>query len=212
MKSSKYVFLIVFLLSVTFSLKAQKQIIQLSGLTVAGDSLYGIQGVHIINKNSKVGYVSSEKGYFSFPVKAQDTILFSFVGFKKEYLVILSNCPENKFTIILDMKIDTTQLDLIEVLPYPTVELFKEAFVRLELPEDKLKKNIDRNLDERILRKIFTNMDMTASMNYTNYTQDQIRRFEQPGFVATSQILNPFAWIQLIKAIKNGEFKRKEDE
>ena len=81
-----------------------------------------------------------------------------------------------------------------------------------KLPEDKLVANMNRNLDQKKLRRMFKSMDMTASMNYKNYTQAQIERFEKPGFVATSQIFNPFAWVALIKAIKNGEFKRDDDD
>ena len=213
MKVYKYLFIcFIFGISSISIAQVEKEIVQFSGLVVAGDSLFGLQGVHIINKSSRIGYVSTESGYFSFPAKEQDTILFSFVGFTKEYVVIPQNCKENKLTKIINLDIDTVQLEMIEVLPYPTVELFKEAFVHLELPEDKRITNMNRNLDEKKLRRMFENMDMTASMNYKNYTQAQIERFEKPGFVATSQIFNPFAWVALIKAIKNGEFKREDDE
>ena len=211
-KKSQILFILFIVISMSINAQVERNIVQFSGLVVAGDSLFGIQGVHVINKSSRVGYISSESGYFSFPAKEQDTILFSFVGFKKEYVVIPSKCKENKLTKIVNLEIDTVQLDMIEVLPYPTVELFKEAFVHLKLPEDKLVANMNRNLDEKMLRRMFEGMDMTASMNYKNYTQAQIERFEKPGFVATSQIFNPFAWIALIKAIKNGDFKREDDE
>ena len=211
MKKLKLTLILLLITGITHSVFAQKEIIQFSGLVVAGDSLFGLQGVNIINKNAIIGFITSESGYFSFPAKAQDTILFSFVGFKNQYIVIPSKAEDNKFTQIVELIVDVTQLELIEVFPYPTVELFKQAFVHLELPENKWEKNMNQNLDQRKLRKMFENMDMTASMNYKNYTQEQIKRFEQPNFIATTQLFNPFAWIQFIKAIKNGDFKQEED-
>ena len=187
------------------------ELVQLSGLVVAGDSLFGVQGVSVLNRSERKGVVTDKFGFFSFPVKENDTIIFSFIGFEKGTLIIPENCADNKYTQIIEMTVDTTQLITIDVVPYPTLQLFKEAFVKLRLEDEDLHQNMAKNLDQKKLRKMFEEMDMTASMNYRHYSTEQIKRYEQPNFFATSEILNPFAWIKLIRAIKNGDFKRKED-
>ncbi len=201
--------LFVFNISVV-SGQETKEVIQFSGLVVAGDSLFGMSGVHVINKNSRQGGTTDISGYFSLAALEHDTILFSFIGFKPKHIIIPKNLKDNELTLMVPLELDTTQIDAVEILPYPSEQLFKHAFVHTELPEDKLMANMNYNLDPRRLRKMMNEMDMTASMNYKHYTLQQIKQYEQPNFLPSSQIFNPFAWVKLIKAIKNGDFKREE--
>ncbi len=185
-------------------------VVQFSGVITAGDSLYGLGGVHIINKNSRKGSASAEHGFFSIPTLEGDSILFSYVGFKSLYVQIPEDCEDNKLTLIVEMELDTTNLEALEVLPYPSLQLFKDAFVKTELPEDPLYSNMNKNLNQKMLRRMMREMDMTASMNYKHYSLEQIKQYEQPNFLPSTQLVNPLAWLKFIKALKNGDFKRDD--
>ena len=98
-----------------------RKIIQFSGLVVAGDSLFGVNGVHVININERKGITTDQYGFFSFPVKELDTIRFTYIGFERAELVIPRDKDgDQQYTRIIELKADTTQLYSVEVMPYPT--------------------------------------------------------------------------------------------
>ena len=209
----KLFFFSILLLFFSISSQAQddKKIIQFSGIVTTGDSLFGLPGVHVYVPKSGRGTTTNEVGYFSMPALEFDSVIISFVGYRKQYIILPSGDEKQSYTAFIRLREDTTTLPEIDILPYPTIEVFKQAFLALELPEDD-KENFEKNLEEKAMKRMMNALAMDGSANYKYYTQQEIQRIEQRQMVRVNSLLNPFAWVKLFKAIKNGDFKQDKDE
>ena len=114
-------------------------LVQFSGVIVTFDSLQPIPFSSIMIKNSNRGTVSDYYGFFSFVAKMKDTIEFSALGFKKAIFVIPDTLTDQRCSMIQILKQDTILLKEVMIFPWPTKEQFKEAFLRLRIPDDDLK-------------------------------------------------------------------------
>jgi len=174
---------------------------------IDGDSSYGVPGVHIYIPNA-VGTTSNHIGFFQLPTQVGDTVVIRALGYKQQQLVV----PEREdlgFSVIIDLKTDTTMLPIVEVYPYPTKELFKEAFLALQLPDQEIK-NMEKNLDPETITWMSQNMAMDGSINYRNYMNQYISTSANSNFSPSFSILNPFAWARFIRSIKKGDLKKKD--
>ncbi len=189
--------------------QGQKRVVQLSGLVVSGDSLFGLPGANVYVAKAGRGTSTNEFGYFSMPVLAGDSVTVSMVGFKKYNLFIPTNYSRESYSVIIELKEDPTMLPVVDVFPYATEEVFKEAFLALRLPT-KDKTNAEKNLDEQLLRRIFSNMPMDGAQNQQWAQQQFSRQQEMRGTVPANPLLNPFAWSELINSIKRGDFKKRK--
>src|SRR5688572_8850772 len=108
----------------------QNKVIQFSGLTVGGDSLYGIPGVYLYVPKAGRGTTSNHLGYFSLPTLVGDTVLIKAIGFKQKQYIIPD--VEEKLSVIIELSADTSFLPVVEIFPWPTETIFKEAFLALE--------------------------------------------------------------------------------
>ena len=113
-------------------------------------------------------------------------------------------------TLIIELKPDTTILPEIEIFPYPTEDLFKKAVLAIELPNRKDLENLDKSLNKDMLRKMYANQPMSANMNYKYFMDQQMLSTSQKYQLPSNPLLNPFAWVKFIKAIKRGDFKKKD--
>jgi len=199
-----------------FAAQAQNspaRVIQVSGLVVGGDSLYGIPGVHVYIPKAGRGTVTSAVGYFSMPVLQGDSIVIRSMGYKeKSYVVPHENADQ--LSVIIQLNEDTTLLPEVLIFPYPTERLFKEAFMALKLPETDMD-NMHRNLNDQVLKRMLYNAKPDGSQMHSYYMQQQIQKQDYKYNSPTFNFLNPFAWSQFIKSVKQGGLKNnpyKEDD
>ena len=185
-----------------------KNVVQLTGIVVENDTEIGIPGVHLYVPTAGRGTTTNPYGYFSMPALVGDSIVVSAVGFQKTSFVIPAD-KGNSISAVIELKEDTTYLREIEIFPYPTEELFKEAVLALELPYQENLNNLDEFLSADVLNRMYWEMGPSANMNHRFFMDQQFRaqqyRFQAPP----NPLLNPFAWAQLIKSIKRGDFKNK---
>ncbi len=187
----------------------KERLVQFSGVVVTADSLQPIPFTHIMVKKTRWGAVADYYGYFSFVARAGDTILFTSVGYKKSLYTIPDTITRNRYTLIKTMTADTILLDETVIYPWPTKEQFREAFVKMDIPQDDLERaRINLAREEMKERAMLTPMD--ASMNYKNYMQWETYKHYYIGQTQPITILDPFAWAQFFKAWKEGKFKRKK--
>jgi hypothetical protein len=203
---------------VPFSCIAQKKVawqdgkhdlVQFSGIVVEGDSLRPIPYTSIIVKNSNRGTVSDYFGYFSFVAQESDTIEFSAIGFNPAIFIIPDTLTTSKYSLIQVLRMDTINLALAEVYPFPTKEQFKKAFLKLSLPEDDMVR-ADRNMARADVKEQMTGMAMDASLNYQYSMQQYQSKLYYAGQLPPNNLLNPIAWAKFVKAWKNGDFKKKK--
>jgi hypothetical protein len=181
--------------------REERDVIQLSGVVVVKDSTMGIPGVHVYVPKNRRGTSANQFGYFSFPVLEGDSIIFSAVGFRKKHLIV-PDLEEDKLTVIIPLYEDTTFLEEVEILPYPTEELFKEAILAMQLPNQGDLDNMSRNLDPAILAEMYRNMPMDGSMNHRYFTQMQSQYWNDNASFRPNPLLNPFAWGEFFRSLK----------
>lgn len=190
--------------------QGERQILQLSGLVLGEDSTSGLGGAHIFVPEAGRGTTSNPYGYFSMPVLAGDSVIFSSVGYKRQHYIVSKNATEN-LTIVVEMQTDTMYLEPIAIFPFPTEELFKEAILALQLPDEGQYNNMRQNLGAELLARMFDNMPMDGSMNHRYFMQQQFDRMQYSAGPRPNPLLNPFAWAEFIKSLKRGDFKKRND-
>lgn len=213
----KLILTAIFLLgSPAFSVAQQEDLIQLSGFVITEDSSTAIPNATAKIVGEPRGTVANLEGFFSLIVKAKDTVEFSSIGFKPARYVVPEDPKDNKIKLIQPLEYDTLVHEEAVVHPWPTKGEFKEAFLELDLPDNR--RTIARkNLQREKLNELSKNLPMDAKENFNLYRQQLHREgFRQGanlsfynmggGTPIPGSLLNPFAWAEFIDAIESGDF------
>jgi hypothetical protein len=174
-----------------------KRVIQLSGVTM--DTVAGpVPFVNIYVPAAGRGVKTNSVGFFSLPVLAGDSVVISSVGYQRQYYVVPYDAPEYQ-TIFVSMVQDVTYLKEVEILPYPTEEVFKEAVLALNLPADQID---ERNLNAELLALMLKTTPMDGPLNQ-RYSLNQWAASQNDKFMpVTNPFLNPFNWAKFFKGLK----------
>ena len=186
------------------------EIVQFSGLVVAGERAYGVPGVTIAVSHGRRGTTTNALGYFSIPVLAGDTTQISALGYRRRNYVVPPT-PSASHSVIIYLEADTLQLPTVDVTPFPTEALFKEAFLALDLNHRDVD-NARKNLDPFSMEEMARTAPMDGKNNYTYAMNQRIRRIETGNGqqVPTLSLLDPFAWGRFIESVKRGDLKKKD--
>jgi hypothetical protein len=189
-------------------LRAQeKRLIQFSG-TVMDELLQPMPFAHILVLNNYRGAITNTFGNFSLVVEESDSVLISSVGYKRKYMVIPENLPSKFLTMEIVLLVDTLAIAEAKIYPWKSYEEFREAFVNLKLPTDDMEK-ARRNI-ALIRTQIIMDHEPSARANFQYVMQKQYEQTFIQGGVPSYQLLNPFAWAKFFKALKRGDFKKKD--
>ena len=189
--------------------KREKQVVQFSGVVVGQDSTTGVPGVHVYVPKAGRGTTSNVYGYFSMPTLAGDSVILSAIGYEKILYVIPADQGEN-ITAFFELTADTTYLEEVEIFPFPTEKDFKQAVLALKLPSNNFSQD---NLGAEVLARMAETLPLDGKEAYNNFVHQQFytshnRFLYNPN--PTAALLNPFAWAELVKSIKRGDFKKKK--
>jgi hypothetical protein len=79
---------------------------------LVSDEEQPLEGVNVIQKNTKIGTVTNEKGEFTFPnkLKTGDVLLFSYLGYETQEVEIKDN------TSFITLKLTTDLVEMIGAL------------------------------------------------------------------------------------------------
>ncbi|WP_420385146.1 carboxypeptidase-like regulatory domain-containing protein [Roseivirga sp.] len=210
LKNLKYTLAKTFALTLVFLLclgqKSQAQdgpklqVVQVSGLVMNSDSTMTIPGVHIYDQRGR-GIPTDFKGWFSKAFIAGDTLTISAIGFKNQKVVVPDSVGD-RATVIFSLEEEVTQLADVEVNPFPTEELFKEAILAMNLTQDQ--ENVLNNYEPDIVRELVRTMPLegSPSMNYRYMMNQQFQNLQNSQGPRTNPLLNPFAWAQFINSLK----------
>jgi hypothetical protein len=198
------VLLVVFFLSMATESHAQqpKRVIQLSG--VAMDTATGpVPFVNIYVPAAGRGVKTNSVGFFSMPVLAGDSIVISSVGYQRQYHIVPEDANEYT-TIFIPMVQDVTYLREVEILPYPTEEVFKESVLALNLPPDEID---EKNLNAELLALMLKTTPMDGPLNQ-RYSLSQWAASQNDRFMpVTNPFLNPFNWAKFFSGLKKNKKK-----
>ena len=198
----------VFGVAQTAFAQQNKRVIQLSGVVlgqVQGDSVIQIPGAHIYVPKAGRGQTTNQVGFFSMPVLVGDELVVSSVGYERQKFTVPESSSEYQ-TIVVTLSQDTTYLDEVIVMPFPTEEVFKQAVLALNLPlEDG---QIDkRNLNAELLALMMKSTPMDGYQNqryYLNQWASSTNARYQP---VTNPFLNPFNWAKFFNGLKKEKKK-----
>ncbi|MFC5409044.1 carboxypeptidase-like regulatory domain-containing protein [Larkinella bovis] len=197
----------------TAQAQGQEKLIMFTGIITAGKTSEPLPEAYISIPRAGRGVLSNTIGYFAIPVLPGDSVVFSYVGFKKQYHIIPRRLTETSYSAVVAMQEDVQMLTEVKVYPYPTEELFKQAFVNMKLPDERERANLARNTSAESMQRLAALTPMSAAANYRYYLNQQW--FGRESMTGRSQMttipfLNPFAWASFIKSVKNGDLKKKD--
>jgi len=179
--------------------QGKQRVIQLSGIVLGQDSTSGIPGVHVYVPKAGRGTTTNRVGYFSMPVLVGDEVVISAIGYEKQYYKI-PDLEKDNMTVIIELISDTTYLEAVEIMPFPTEEIFKEAVIALNLPVDKPVNN--ENLNEELLALMLRTTPMDATMNHRYYLDNWQQAQQDRYGPRPNPLLNPFNWARFFKSLK----------
>jgi hypothetical protein len=194
-------FLLHLTLSYSVDLKAQNQrrIIQLSGVVLGSDSASFVPGVHIYVPKAGRGTTTNSVGFFSMPVLVGDSLVISSVGYQRQHYIIPNTAKEYQ-TIIITMVEDITFLKEVEIVPFPTEEVFKEAVLALDVPLDGTLDS--KNLNAELLALMLRTTPLDGPQNQ-RYSLDQWAAYQNRSYQpVTNTLLNPFNWVKFFNSLK----------
>jgi signal peptidase I len=205
---------LVFLLLSWISLTglAQKQIVQFSGFIrdVESSSIVPYAAVYIQDKNQ--GTISGSDGFFTFAAAKGDTILIKSLGYKPFKVVIPQDIEGTSFSREILLERDVIELKGVTIRPLPEPNQLRQAMINLDIPDNMAELAQQTIANSIIDDEIERNTRYDGAENYNQYVKQQTQYYynrfgnQRPGISLT----NPFAWAEFIKAIKNGDFKRKK--
>lgn len=185
-----------------FSQVDRKKIIQFTGVVLNQDSTSVIPGVHIYIPKSGRGTTTNPYGFFSLPVMEGDSIVFSAVGYKRSFYIIPEHKSESSMKLIVTLEDDIQFLEEVEIRPYPTEAMFKEALITMELPYEKEYANIYNWMNSEIMKKGYYDLPASPNANHRYFMQQQFQSYINRYSPPQNQLLNPFAWNQFIRSLK----------
>lgn len=141
------------------------------------------------------------------PVLEGDSVVFSFIGLKKQTFKVPDIVENDRISLILTMEVDEIALAEIEVMPYPTEDEFKRAILAMNVVDPMA---ISRaNMSPEMLLRWAESMPASGEENFRYFQQGQMLQNQDLYGPRPLRILDPFAWSQFIRSIKRGDLKSK---
>ena len=182
-------------------------IVQLSGMVMNADSTEVIPFVNIFDPKRGRGTSSNYLGWFSKPFLAGDSVVFSAIGYKRKQIIVPDTVGD-RITVVVNLEEDVTQLPDVEINPFPTEEIFKEAIMAMNLTQEQ--ENVLQSFDPALVQDLVQNLPIegSAALNYRYLMNQQFYNLQNSAGPRTNPLLNPFAWAQFINSFKKKKKKR----
>ncbi len=190
----------------------EKKLVQFSGIVIHADSLEPLPFVNVINisRNYK-GTYTDMRGFFSLVVSVGDTIQISSLGYKKQELIIPKDLVNNSLSAIFKLKIDAIDLPMVYIFPYATIEQFKQAFIKLRLPDDDLM-IAQKNLDAATMMALSSAMTWDGTQNTRYYFQQQSEKLYWRGQQRYNPLLDVVKINQFMRLLNDGKISLKNEK
>lgn len=187
----------------------ERKVIQLSGIILNSDSTDAVPGVNIYVPKKGRGTSSGRYGYFSMPVLEGDSVVFSFIGLKRQTFKVPNKVDDDKISLILTMQVDEISLAEIQVMPYPTEEEFKKQVLAFNY-EAPMAIDTRGNMSTETLLRWAEGMPASANENWRYFQQGQMLQIQDRYGPRPFTLMDPFAWSKFIQSIKRGDLKKKD--
>ncbi|SOE22645.1 CarboxypepD_reg-like domain-containing protein [Spirosomataceae bacterium TFI 002] len=186
--------------------QGQEKYITFSGFVIDGKSDEPLPGAYIINERAGRGTLSNSKGYFLIDVFPGDSLVFSYLGFKKQYHIIPKDVTLN-YSAVVELMENATMLKEVKVYPFRNEEEFKLALIEMELPDARDRDILDQNFSKANLERAMALQGMGAGANYRYAMNQQLMQIQSQGQMTVNPLTNVFSWGNFIKSVKDGSFQ-----
>ncbi len=116
----------------------QGQIIEYSG-RILDEDFYPLYGAMVRISGTGLATSANEEGHFFLPVQKGDTLIISHLGYLPALQAITQADSNNRAFGITTLKKTVYELQTVDIFPWPeTYQEFKQAFVQLQLEEEKM--------------------------------------------------------------------------
>lgn len=215
----KYIAIVLFFLSISFSVQAQKEIeqdsvVQFAGYVVSegedGDVI-PLPYTNIAVVGTSRGTSSDMDGYFSFVAVKGETIRFSRIGFEDVDYVIPDTLSGTFYSYVQIMTEGAELLPEAVIFPWPDKDYFKYDFLAIDISNE-LRSKAQENLAEEILREARYTVPADGKEALNLETKRRVTEYQYTGQVKPQNIFSPIAWKKFIDAWRRGDFKKKKDK
>jgi hypothetical protein len=206
---NRITFLLVFMSLIISTLafsQGEIKYITFSGLVIDSQTKEPLPGAYITIPRAGRGTLSNSKGYFVLGVFPGDTVIFSYLGFKKQFHVIPKKA-EIDYSVFVELQVDSKMLKEVKVYPFSTEEEFKQALVDMKLPDDRERRILEETYSPENIAKMASVHGMSSDANYRYANSQFLKQIESRGQITTNPLLNPFAWVNFVKAVKSGSWR-----
>lgn len=207
-------YLLIFIVAISFLIgnqafaQGEKKYVTFSGFVIDGSNDEPLPGAYVINDRAGRGVFTNAKGYFIIEVFPGDSILFSYLGFRKQFHIIPKSVGLD-YSAVVELSIDAKLLKEVKVYPFRTEEEFKTAFLEMELPDAKEREILEKNYSSDNIKRLAANQGMGSMGNYRYAMDQQLMHLQGQKQFTTNPLTNPMAWMSFIKSVKNGSLRDK---
>jgi hypothetical protein len=183
-------------------------LVQFTGFVVNYDSTKTIPFATIRISGTSRGTYSDMQGYFSFVAKRSDLLIFTCLGFEPKYYKVPTNTKGKKFKSVVAMELDTFLMEEAVIYDRPTEAQMDYMFSRQKLPISDYT-IAEQNLRRKPLSEMAENLPNDGYANASWKFNDYANKAYYNGQAQPIPVLDIFAWSKFLKALENGDLKRK---
>ncbi|CAM3841978.1 carboxypeptidase-like regulatory domain-containing protein [Aquirufa aurantiipilula] len=191
--------------------QGQDKTVLFLGRVVTATKAEDLPLAYVYNPKAGRGALSDNFGMVEMYVFPGDSLVFTYVGYQKKYYIIPKN-TDQVHRAIISLSEESKILSEVKVFPHSSEEEFKQAFLNMRLRDEKQRGILANNLEQSKLNVFALQAGMGASSNFRNFSDQMVSAQANKTFYASPilSLTNPFAWINFIQSIKNGDLKKKE--
>ena len=192
LKQLKFTILLVFSvinISILIGQQSEESPVSFSGIVFNSDSLNVPLGQVNIIVNKKKGTSSNAQGEFSINVSANDTIVFSHIGYYPTTVFIPDSIREGKLVAKLFLVSDTVDLEQVVINLLNEYENFKKSFLTMSKNDDKELVNAQNNINLSI-HEARTTTEWTVEDKLENALQKEANKSIYYGQIPPENMVN----------------------
>lgn len=152
---------------------------------------------------------SNMEGFYSLPVREGEQLEFYSVGYKKTVITIPSNIEGDSYRLEVQLIKDDILLPELTIKPWPNKDRFQIEFLAMD-PDTKLEEVAKDNLSPQKLAALAELLVADGKEGGQFYQRQVIATTYYAGQVRPMPIFDIMAWMKFIKAIQDGQFKKKK--
>lgn len=194
------------------SLSAQTDVIQFSGrvVTTENNKIEKLIYANVAVKDSPRGTTTGIDGFFSIAVAEGETLVFSTIGYETQECLIPTDIEGNLYSKDIIMQRDTLFLPEAFIHPWPDKDYFKIEFLALEI-DNALEDIVAENLSPEKLETLRQILPVDGGEVSKLELRKAAEAYYYNGQFKPQNIFNPLSWKKFIDSIKNGDFKKKDN-